>query len=401
MPNPFIPLEQVTYWKLRVVSERDVVCQSGGMPKVNQAIADAVFYLYGVNPKIKKVEGPLGTGFIVSRPSKAAPDYEHYYGVTNRHCLMGGISASQVRLNTLNGKAVPLPFDLLDWTYDVQGDDLAVIDLTDHIDPAVHEVAAIPEEMFATAEFIKDRKIGFGDDTFMVGLFADHHGGERNVPVTRFGNISMLGSDAAKVKLQDRSERAYHLVDTRSRTGFSGSPVYVYRVPTSALDSFDAKDWSIDTDNNLFMRLLGVHCDQFWEDVEIRKKDAPKEDASIAASMTIVVPAWRISAMLDDGDLEKARRDRDARDASKRTKIPRFEARPKRAAQAKAESSKNFPRSGPLSRNEGLEVGLPSVSETPASDNPRHKEDFTNLLRAAAQGRKPARRTSKRGRSDS
>jgi hypothetical protein len=65
----------------------------------------------------------------------------------------------------------------------------------------------------------------------MCGLFVSHPGGERNVPVVRFGNLSMMATEAAPVELETGVYRACFLMDTRSRGGFSGSPVFPYRGP--------------------------------------------------------------------------------------------------------------------------------------------------------------------------
>ena len=63
----------------------------------------------------------------------------------------------------------------------------------------------------------------------MVGRFVDHDGGPTNLPAARFGNISIGPSKI-------RSELGKYVdticLDTNSRTGFSGSPVYVYRTMT-------------------------------------------------------------------------------------------------------------------------------------------------------------------------
>jgi hypothetical protein len=37
-----------------------------------------------------------------------------------------------------------------------------------------------------------EEKIGLGDEVFVVGLFRSHYGLQRNIPIIRVGNISML-----------------------------------------------------------------------------------------------------------------------------------------------------------------------------------------------------------------
>src|ERR1700730_10815269 len=51
----------------------------------------------------------------------------------------------------------------------------------------------------------------------------------------RFGNISLLASDDAPIEQPNQQRRPSHIFDMRSRPGFSGSPVFVYRTPSGDL----------------------------------------------------------------------------------------------------------------------------------------------------------------------
>ena len=146
----------------------------------------------------------------------------------------------------------------------------------------------------------------------MIGLFTSHHGGERNVPSARFGNLAMLANDGAPIETEGGFRRPCHLVDMRSRSGFSGSPVFIYRTPTDDLTNPSLQNQTY-TDRlmkgSLFLALLGIHCGQYQEQVDIRR--APEAGEAIGdpirewdklilpSSMTIVVPCWRISELLD------------------------------------------------------------------------------------------------------
>jgi hypothetical protein len=71
--------------------------------------------------------------------------------------------------------------------------------------------------------------VGPGDDAFMVGLYVDQPLGARNDPNARFGNVSRLASEGHPVEQGHGLKEPSDVVDMRSRTGFSGSPVFVYR----------------------------------------------------------------------------------------------------------------------------------------------------------------------------
>jgi hypothetical protein len=219
------------------------------MPALRRELSDCVFYLYGRDPKTNEVVGPKGTGVIVSRHSRRVPkpsplsdeqhrdlpdELIHYYGVTNWHLSNRG-GASIIRLNTRDGGSRFLDFDPVDWQFIPNSDDLSAIDLTDELKIEGDQVAAYSESLFITKEVIETFKIGLGEDAFMIGMFASHHGSKRNHPVARFGNVALLADEDSPVKQANDIMRLSHLVDMRSRGGFSGSPVSIWRVPESSL----------------------------------------------------------------------------------------------------------------------------------------------------------------------
>jgi hypothetical protein len=188
------------------------------MPRIQQELVKSVFYLYRDNYSATAGLDAVGTGFIVAIVENFIP---HYYGVSNKHvvCSRGG---SIARLNSRDGRAI-FEFGPEDWEIHGGGDDIAAVPLA--LDPQQHEVSAIPFEiLMRRGEAI----VGVGDDVFMLGLFADHEDRQRNNPMARFGNISMLASPDAPVKIRGQ-EHECHIVDMHSRSGFSGSPVFVYR----------------------------------------------------------------------------------------------------------------------------------------------------------------------------
>ena len=72
-----------------------------------------------------------------------------------------------------------------------------------------------------------------GDEVASVGLYSTHHGEERNLPVVRVGNISLMPGEMVY------SHRGYvlaYLIEIRSIAGLSGSPVYVNVPPIKAKD---------------------------------------------------------------------------------------------------------------------------------------------------------------------
>ena len=84
----------------------------------------------------------------------------------------------------------------------------------------------LPFSMFVNEARIKEHSIGIGDEVFLIGLFSQHYGSQRNVPLLRVGNIAAMPEEP--VQLRDGSMMDAYLVEARSIGGLSGSPVFVH-----------------------------------------------------------------------------------------------------------------------------------------------------------------------------
>ena len=137
---------------------------------------------------------------------------------------------------------------------------------------------------------IKEHEINAGDDVFMVGRFVDNDGSETNQPSLRFGNISILN---AKVTHPLGYTGNSIVLDMRSRSGYSGSPVFVYRTHGSIF----AKDQSIITGGHL-MKLLGIH---WWQYPEKWKVEG--NVVTSPSGMTAIYPTTAIWKVLNIPEL--------------------------------------------------------------------------------------------------
>jgi hypothetical protein len=82
------------------------------------------------------------------------------------------------------------------------------------------------QAMAATQSLMNERRIGLGDEIFMVGLFRSHYGEQRNIPIVRTGNLAMLQGEPVFTKYCGYTQA--HLVEARSISGLSGSPVFIH-----------------------------------------------------------------------------------------------------------------------------------------------------------------------------
>jgi hypothetical protein len=336
-----------------------------GMPKLKHDILNAAFYLYREEqtPSGKnKITGPWGTGSVIGRPIEGTRFY-HLYGVTNRH-VAHKTGASIIRINTKNGGTRRLEYQVDDWQFIPQQDDITVVDITDDLVDD-DEIAFIGEREFISEKVLEFYEIGPGDDVFMMGLFSEAHGGKRNVPIVRFGNIAMIANKNVLIEEDsDLPRRPCHLADMRSKAGFSGSPVFVYRIPEMDLDRPPGSPLQLKPGQK-FMGLLGIHCGQFWERTKVFKSPLGKNEGLgdpikegdalyIQGAMNIVIPAWRITEVLDLKEFDMARKKRE-----------------------------------PRLREVDLSRPQPECAEVPPTDdaNPNHLEDFTRLVDVAARKR--------------
>ncbi len=293
-----------------------------GLPRVPERFENAVVFLFGRHPaRDDLIVGPGGTGVIVETPSATLQGQYHKYIVSNRHVIE---ETPWVRLNTCDGSTRMLEFISENWVSDGK-EDLAIVDVTGHLSLDTDHYSWIEHREFVNSTRIIGNHIGIGDQVFMLGLYSDHDGSNRNLPVARFGNIAAMPDALVPVITgpNDPYKRPAFLNDMRSRQGFSGSPVWVWRGQEVDLSEYDAGGrkfnrlgGSIFNRTPPFLCFAGIHRGQFPEKTHvIMSKDESlirrSTEFTIASAMTIVIPAWEISNLLDHPAL---RAQRDARD---------------------------------------------------------------------------------------
>jgi hypothetical protein len=307
------------------------------MPPIPQLLLDCSIYLYESRASAEGGENFGGSGCLVS--VETPPIYDpksykyppgrlteisvyfppHIYAVTNKHVALRGFPV--VRLNTLDGTTDVLELDKHDWIPHPDGDDLVVapVDLPQH----KFNYFPIGSGLFVDQRAVTSQRIGAGDDTFMVGRFVNHAGQQRNTPSLRFGSIAMLPFEKIKLgkEANNHMQEAF-LVETRSMSGFSGSPVFVYRpseieatIPPGE-DSFETRHRYITTITELVghVNFLGIDCGhvQKYEKV-VNGALIPHPQWKVAGNtgMAIVIPAWRLLELLNTPELIMQRKNKD------------------------------------------------------------------------------------------
>ncbi len=305
------------------------------MPKIEQHFLDCSIYLYASRKSAEQGDDAGGSGCLVSvdSPSELEESAEgslratrytppHLYAVTNRHVIALGYPV--IRLNTIEGTTDILALEKNKWFFHPDGDDLAVaaIEL-----PPIHEHAYHPIVIgqFVFKDGIVD--VGAGDEVFMVGRFINHSGRQRNTPSLRFGNVAMLPFE--KVKLSNGFLQEAFLVESRSISGFSGSPVFVYKPVIERIETpkrpFDLRhDWSSPkgyvsqyTVTDLVGRpqLLGIDCGHIPKHEKVvNGAGTPHPQGwrvDTNTGMAVVIPAWRLYEFLNSKELVMQRKEKD------------------------------------------------------------------------------------------
>jgi hypothetical protein len=240
----------------------------------------------------------------------------HIYAVTNSHVARRGFPV--IRLNTIDGNIDVLKLEHGDWIPHPDGDDLAVASIT--LPHGKHHYFPIDLQIFVERKHLYaspyDMTIGAGDDTFMVGRFISHAGTQKNTPSLRFGSIAMLPFE--KVRLGDASNfhlQEAFLVETRSISGYSGSPVFLYR---PLMDEFETgsgmfEERMLDPVGKSYF--LGIDCGHVpgYEKVVNRDGTPHQQGLKVGANtgMAIVIPAWRLADLLN---IERFKMERQKKD---------------------------------------------------------------------------------------
>ena len=281
------------------------------VPRIPDDILDSVIYLYPTREDAEAGEPIGGSGFLVvipyEDPSQGTGLWDgslpgDRYAVTNQHVAFGESDAHVIRLNTQDGQTHILETDPGDWHRHPDGDDLAVCPL--ELDPGLLKIAAIPTYTFIREDYSADEygSPGPGDEVFFVGRFVTHEGKQTNRPTARFGNISMYPAEPVPSPTGITQES--FLVEARSLSGYSGSPVIVYNIAGGIATPYKGL---LDRPRQA---LLGVDWCHLRNRQPVLEKDLKTETGQFVLDNTGlmgVVPAWKILDLLAIDDLREMR----------------------------------------------------------------------------------------------
>lgn len=209
------------------------------------------------------------------------------------------------------------------------------------------KVVVFSTNAFVTPEKILEAGWGVGEEVVVVGLFRNHYGQKKNIPIVRVGSLAAMPEEPVKTKWG--FVEAY-LVELHSVGGLSGSPVYIHSPVVSI------KDGRLVSHPGERLSLLGLMQGHF--DIPNLREDSIVEDSdsdlgSINTGVGVVIPAYKILETLNQPTCQAERDAIIAKSAASAAKLD-FDA-----------------------------------SENASGGNPTHREDFNSLVSAAARKREP------------
>lgn len=278
------------------------------MPKIHKAWSDSIVYCFKSQEDARnasltdnsdwaqkqgRIDAKAATGFVVEVPG---PRRCHHYVVTCRHVINpGGLLSLRFSFSGPDGQPYVLNTVEDDWFLDLLPTDLAVLPIPDA--SALPTVQGIRPGMAHPGDPEKDLAFGrltadVGDDVVMLGRFYPSSGGARNRPLARFGNLACWPSAQIVLPWISYDPIDVILVEMRSHSGYSGSPVFAFGGLNEALNYSHARNAGYETP---------IEAD--WREIKFIGVDC----GHLAENMAIVIPWYKLLELLHLDELVNQR----------------------------------------------------------------------------------------------
>jgi hypothetical protein len=294
------------------------------VPYIPREVLQCSIFLYPSKEDAEAGQNWGGSGFLVGVPSAVSKSRVHLYAVSNDHVIHLNPT---VRATKADGTMVIVERRDDDWISHLDGDDVAVCPLGV---VAVRDYEYVEDEELTLHEAAMNDPwlIGPGDECFMVGRYIYRDQRQFDQPVLRFGNLSMM---VEPIRQKERSfNQDSFLVEMRSQSGFSGSPVFVYyeghgpRIPLPDWWEGNRYEWWKGSPEHWGpgtlpgnrspsgiverMWLLGIDWGHIpaWSTVKC-ENGSEVGKVQVNSGMAGVVPSWKLVDLLVCDDLTKGR----------------------------------------------------------------------------------------------
>ncbi len=275
--------------------------------RVPDSLLDCVGFIglfNGTNPEF------VGTFFLTL--VKGSGRWNHLYLVTAKHiaerCDGGNFFVS---INDRQGQSLNIQSDdRAPWTTHPTDEAVDVAVLPFNVDSAINRInpRVIDRSMYASKERLAKLNIGVGDEVFMTGLFKRASGKEINIPIVRMGNVASIPRE--KISFGGKEIDAY-LIEARSISGLSGSPVFVRETISVPLtnEQTGGNERSQEDRPTSFIGhgsfyFMGLNIGHWAVD----ERKGAREEEQVNMGISVVVPCEKIIEVLDHPVLLENRR---------------------------------------------------------------------------------------------
>lgn len=304
------------------------------MPRIEERLLKTVVYLYANQNDAESGE-PGASGFLVGEQC-ALPDRILLFAVTNAHVYE---HLPVIRTAGPPGSERLFVRQQTDWISHNDKHDVAVtpisfapINSRDLNQDYVAREWFVTRENFTQATLDEDElqplgwPFGAGEEVVMLGRFLGYDGTDHNQPTARFGHLAI--AKPIRIKQENRGYwQESFLIECRSITGYSGSPVFIFR--PSATFGAGLEPLGLERTKTGIPRLLGIDWGNLnrvgpykyaidWSDAEAAKSYAAW------SGMLAAVPAWRLAELLDSKKVQDVKKKLEE-DASKGGGVLDFE----------------------------------------------------------------------------
>jgi hypothetical protein len=252
---------------------------------------------------------PVGTVFFVSRDLGVARKVANYI-VTAQHVIdkirrEGGRAC--IRLDVKGGAAQWFDIDVETFRSHPNHPTFEAVDVAVAPGPfsKQHDYLLIPPPMLLTEEDLKRFRVGPGDEIFFVGLFWNHFGTERNIPLVRAGNIAAMPEERVKTSIGDIDA---YLIEARSIGGLSGCPVFLHLGYWRHIDGMIRESQSPYGSFHLMGVMHGHYDDdQMLDGLAMTDNDGPdaKKRGRVNMGIGIVTPISKVLDILETPEMKQ------------------------------------------------------------------------------------------------
>lgn len=254
----------------------------------------------------------MGTAFFLGEYVKDI-NKTFIYIVTAKHVIVGIKSKENdgkiyLRMNLKSGGTKLAALNLDDWEFheDDPFADAAVFFGHPSLDEA--EFQCFPTHSLANDQILENEEIGIGDETCLTGLFINHFGRDRNLPILRTGNIAMMPAEPVQARLGDKTvPMEAYLIECRSIGGLSGSPVFAHLGPFRRKHNVPHPR----TDVFYLLGLAQGHWDQpFYKgkDAVINDINETLEEEAVNKGVAIVTPIKKVIEIMKQEKISTIRK---------------------------------------------------------------------------------------------